>query len=306
MIESRTIQAQYPPGSTIKPVLGLGGLDSHIVNYETTIRDPGYYQLENDDRLYRDWKEWGHGNQVDLHQAIVESCDTFFYGMSDRMGVDRMHEFGSRFGLGERTGLDIPSERPGLWPSRAWKRGARGMPWFPGDNLNMSIGQGYVLATPLQLAVMTATLATRGKLVKPRLVDRIGGADTEKEVVNTFTAQQDHWDYVLKAMEDVVHSARGTAHRSIGLDAPYRMAGKTGTAQVVGIAQDEEYDSESLTEKTRDHALFIGFAPADEPKIAVAVIIENGEQSSEAAKITRKMFDTYMALYNPSSGSGES
>lgn len=299
---NRTIQAQYPPGSTLKPVLGLAGLDSHVVNFETTIRDPGFYQLENDDRLYRDWKKQGHGNKVDLRQAIVESCDTFFYDMSFRMGVDRMHEFGSRFGLGQRTRIDIPSERQGLWPSRAWKRGARGLHWFPGDSLNMSIGQGDVLTTPMQLAVVAATLARRGELIRPRLVERIGDTETEKEVLDSFAGRQDHWDYVLSAMEGVVHDARGTAHWAIGVNTSYRMAGKTGTAQVVGIAQDEEYDSESLTESNRDHALFIGFAPADEPKIAVAVIVENGEKSSEAAKITRKVFDTYMALYQKSAG----
>ncbi|ACR10805.1 penicillin-binding protein 2 [Teredinibacter turnerae] len=293
---NRSIQGQYPPGSTIKPMLGLGGLEAGVVDFDTHIFDPGYYQLENDERLYRDWKKGGHGRRVDLRQAIVESCDTFFYDMAFRMGVDSMHPFGDKFGLGERTRLDIPSERPGLWPSREWKERVRGLHWFPGDSLNISIGQGDVLTTPLQLAVMTATIASRGTHLRPRLVKQLGDQPTEREVVDQIEVQPQYWDYVHSAMEGVVHSARGTAHR-ISRGIGYKMAGKSGTAQVVGIAQDEEYDADKLDERQWDHALFIGFAPVEDPQIAVAIIVENGEHGSSAAgPIAREVFDTYFAM----------
>lgn len=296
---NRTIQGQYPPGSTIKPVLGLAGLHTQTVNFATRIVDPGYYQLENDERFYRDWKKGGHGRKVDLRQAIVESCDTFFYGMAFRMGVDKIHPFGAMFGLGTRTRIDLPSERPGLWPSREWKQHVRGLHWFPGDSLNISIGQGDVLTTPLQLAVMTATLASRGTHLKPRLVRKVGDRETKREVVDQIEADPAYWDYVISAMEGVVHSPRGTAHR-IGRGVDYHMAGKTGTAQVVGIAQDEEYDAEKLDERQWDHALYIGFAPVEAPQIAAAIIVENGEHgSSAAAPIARKLFDAYFEWVAP-------
>jgi len=294
---NRTIQGQYPPGSTIKPMLGLCGLHFGIVNFETTISDPGWYQLENDERYYRDWKKGGHGLHVDLREAIVESCDTFFYDMAYKMGIDHMHAFGRMFGLGTRTQIDLPSERPGLWPSREWKRAVRGLHWFPGDSLNVSIGQGDVLTTPLQLAVMTSTLASRGKHLRPRLVKRIGDEETVREMVDQIDVDDIYWDFVHSAMKDVVHSVRGTAHR-LAAGVKYHMAGKTGTAQVVGIAQGEEYDADKLDELQWDHALYIGFAPVENPRIATAIIVENGEHgSSAAAPIARALFDAYYQYY---------
>lgn len=292
----RTIQGQYPAGSTLKPMLGLGGLELGLTHFNRRINDPGFYQLPNDERFYRDWKKGGHGKHVDLHQAIVESCDTYFYDLAYKMGIDHMHEFGTYFGLGSRTGIDIPSEVQGLWPSRAWKRAARGLHWFPGDSLNVSIGQGDVLTTPLQLAVMTATLASRGERLTPRLVVQVNDQPTYRQRVHQYEGKKANWDYVLGAMEDVVHGLQGTAN-IINRGAKQRMAGKTGTAQVVGIAQGEEYDRDKLHERNRDHALFIGYAPAEAPQIAVAVIVENGEHGSKAAApIARKLFDTYMAI----------
>lgn len=302
---NRSLQAQYPPGSTLKPMLGLAALDSGITTFDKTIRDPGFYKLDNDPRLYRDWKEWGHGHAVDLNQAIRESCDTYFYDMAHNMGVDLMHEAGSRFGLGMRTQLDIVNERAGLWPSRAWKRGARGQVWFPGDNLNMSIGQGAVLTTPLQLAVMTSGLATRGRTLRPKLVKHFGAfnplADSsliENSVLDNlsvYLGAESNWDYVYKAMTEVLHHPKGTAY-AVGKDMTYLMAGKTGTAQVVGIAQGEKYDSEALRERNRDHALFIGFAPVEAPKIAIAVVLENAEKSSKAALVARTVADHYLGV----------
>ncbi len=290
---NRSIQGQYPPGSTLKPMLGLGGLEHKVVHAQTRISDPGFYQLENDERQYRDWKKGGHGKRVDLRQAIVESCDTFFYDMAFRMGIDRMHEFGTHFGLGKKTGVDIPSERGGLWPSKSWKKAHRRMHWFPGDSLNVSIGQGDVLTTPLQLAVMTATLASRGKLIQPRLVQQIGNEPTPVMELGYHQVSSESWDYVINAMEQVVHSPRGTA-KIISRNIGYRMAGKTGTAQVVGMAQNEEYDRNKVKERNRDHALFIAFAPIESPQIAIAVIVENGEHgSSGASPIARAVLDEY-------------
>lgn len=293
---NRAIQGQYPPGSTLKPMFGLGGLESGVITPQWRIRDPGYYQLENSSRRYRDWKKWGHGNQVDLHQAIVESCDTYFYDLAVRLGVDRMHPLGAAFGLGERTGVDIPSERAGNWPSRIWKQAVRGTAWFPGDSLNMSIGQGDVLTTPLQLAVMTAGLATRGVMHEPRLVERIGPESVVTPARLAYSAREENWDYVVSSMQAVIHSRQGTA-KVIAKDAAFHIAGKTGTAQVVGIAQDAVYDRDKIRERNRDHALFIAFAPVENPQVAVAVIIENGEHGSTvAAPIARKVFDTWFAL----------
>lgn len=297
---NRSIQGQYPPGSTLKPLLGLGALHHKVVDPSYAISDPGYYQLEGEERLYRDWKKGGHGHRVNLKMAIAQSCDTYYYDMAYRMGIDRMHSFGVHFGLGQRTGLDIPSERKGLWPSREWKKRVRGLPWFPGDSLNAVLGQGDVLSTPLQLAVMTAAMARKGEFIEPKMVYRVG--DVEQLAVRRDHADNVddvHWQHIHESMEEVIHGLRGTA-QGIRRGMKYRMAGKTGTAQVVGIAQDEEYDSEKLLERQRDHALFVAFAPVKEPKIAVAVIVENGEHgSSTAAPIARQVIDAYMASTRP-------
>jgi len=286
-------ETEYSALQGIKPMLGLGALSKGVITASTKVADPGFYQLENDERVYRDWKRGGHGAFVDIHQAIVESCDVFFYDMGWRMGVDRMHSFGLFFGLGQKTNIDIPSERRGLWPSREWKKESRGLHWFPGNSLNMSIGQGFVLTTPLQLAQMTATLARQGEFIEPRLAQKVSGVPTIPVKRESFEGEQQHWDLILDSMKDVVHSIKGTAH-VVSKDMPYFMAGKTGTAQVVGIAQDEEYDSEALSERNRDHALFVGFAPYENPKIAVAVVIENGEKSSRAGMVARAVMSAYL------------
>ncbi|MFT6201158.1 MAG: penicillin-binding protein 2 [Candidatus Endobugula sp.] len=290
----RAIQGTYPPASTIKPVFGLVGLDSNTITTSHRIFDPGYFKLENDDRLYRDWKRTGHG-WVNVHKAIVQSSDTFFYDMAYRTGIDTLHRYGKMFGLGSRTEVDLPNERAGLWPSREWKKATKRLPWFPGDTINVGIGQGDAAATPLQLAVMTATLANRGVRLKPQLVKAMNGEEVPPEVVSRMDNVSDqHWDAIHKAMHDVVHSSTGTGRR-IGRNLSYKIAGKTGTAQVVGIKQGEKYDSDALKERHRDHALFIGFAPYENPQIAVAIVVENGEAgSSVAAPVARKMFDAHL------------
>lgn len=292
---NRSIIGRYPPGSTIKPLMALAGLEENVVTEYTRVRDPGWYQLPNDERKYRDWKKWGHGKTVDMKQAIVESCDVYFYQLAYDLGIDNIHRYGSEFGLGKPTGIDIPSERGGLLPSREWKRRSKRMPWFPGETLNIGIGQGYMLTTPLQLALMTEVLANRGVAYVPHLLKEVDGSEAPLTMLPTVTLKDErHWDLVNDAMEAVVHSPRGTA-KIIADKARFKMAGKTGTAQVVGIAQDAEYDAESLHKRQRDHALFVGFAPYEHPQIAVAVIVENGEHgSSTAAPIARRMFDEWL------------
>ncbi|WP_237055125.1 penicillin-binding protein 2 [Microbulbifer sediminum] len=292
---NRALQGQYPPGSTLKPMMGLGALAAGVIDRETKVKDPGFYRLPNDKRLYRDWKRWGHGKEVDLIQALTESCDVYFYDTAHRWNIDGMHDIATSFGLGSRTGIDLPIERPGLFPSRAWKRGARGMPWFPGDSLNAVLGQGFVLATPLQLAVMTATIASRGTHFKPQVVMAVDGIEQPPEVLHHVEASEENWDLIFEGMESVVYDTKGTGKRA-GKDLDFRVAGKSGTAQVVGIAQGEQYDSEALKERHRDHALFIAFAPVDDPQIAVAVLVENGETGGGvAAPVARELFADWIS-----------
>jgi len=318
---NRSLQGQYPPGSTIKPIIGLAALYHGLITSSSTINDPGWYQLPNDERYHRDWKREGHGDKVDLFQAIEQSCDTFFYDISYRLGIDRIHAFTKQFGLGEKTGIDSFNERSGLLPSRAWKRASRNKPWFPGETLNIGIGQGYMLVTPLQLAVSTAALATRGERIEPRFIlsgktppksnkEEVGQKENINALINAsennvsshgsenqlddIGVSDYFWDEIHDAMKSVVHGRKGTA-QAIGRNIKYKMAGKTGTAQVIGIAQGEEYDVDAITERQRDHALFVGFAPFERPKFAVAVIIENGGSgSATAAPIARKVFDWLM------------
>lgn len=291
---NRATQGQYPPGSTVKPVFGLAGLKEGVITAKTRIPDPGFYKLQNEERPYRDWKRGGHGAFVDLHQSIVESCDVFFYELSYRLGIDNLYAFSLPFGLGTRTGIDTPHERPGLMPSREWKQDSRGIHWYPGETLNVGIGQGYMLATPMQLALMTSVLANRGSSFEPRLVHAVNGVPVPPVARPKVQLSEEYWQHMVDAMRDVVHGIKGTA-RLISRDLQYEIAGKTGTAQVIGIAHDEEYDSEQIKKRNRDHALFVGFAPVDNPKIALAVIVENGEAGSGvAAPVARKVFDAWL------------
>lgn len=292
---NRALQGQYPPGSTLKPIYALAGLYHGTVTAESKVYDPGWYQLPNDDRFYRDWKKGGHGTWVRLNQSIVQSCDIYYYDLAHRLGIDKLSGFGMRFGLGGLTGIDNTNERPGLMPTREWKRNMRSQAWFPGETLSAGIGQGYVLATPLQLAHSTAVLSHRGEGFRPRLLRAVDGASrTPVPLSRIDDVRDDHWSQVLQAMVDTVHTQRGTAHR-ISKGAAYNIGGKTGTAQVVGIAQDAEYDASQLEKRKWDHALFVAYAPAENPTIAVGVIVENGEHgSSAAAPVARKVMDAWL------------
>jgi penicillin-binding protein 2 len=297
---NRALSGQYPPGSTSKPFYGLAGLEGAITSVEKDVYCIGYYKLPNEPRRYRDWKKQGHGH-MNLNDAITQSCDVYFYDLAYRMGIDRMSEFLASFGFGVKTGVDSTGERTGLLPSREWKRRAEGMPWFPGETLITGIGQGALLVTPLQLANSTAAFAIKGKRFQPHLVRSVEKVpeynliDIASRVADRYELQSEkNWEHVHDAMVNVVHGLRGTAHR-ISRDMEYTAAGKTGTAQVFEIAQDEEYDEETVAEKLRDHALFISYAPADSPQIAVAVIVENGGHgSSVAAPIARRIMDAYL------------
>ena len=301
---NRAVRGRYPPGSTIKPMLALAALETGATNLTRRSICRGFYSLPGSSHRYRDWKPAGHG-EVDLHDAIAESCDVYFYEISRDVGIDRMHYYLTQFGLGELTGVDMRGERAGLVPSREWKRGAfrerADQVWFPGETVIASIGQGYMLATPLQLASATATLAMRGERVRPRLLaateNPINGqrnlAPIEPlqrvEIDNEF-----YWDSILAAMNDVLQGETGTA-RAVGRGAPYTMAGKSGTAQVFSVAQEETYNEDEIEERLRDHALFIAFAPLEEPRIAVAVVVENGSSGSRvAAPMARAMMDLYL------------
>lgn len=292
---NRALQGQYPPASTVKPIFALAGLHYGVVTPETRIRDPGWYQLPNDSRRYRDWRRWGHGETVNMEEAVAQSCDTYFYDLAHRLEIDRLHDFSVRFGFGSLTGIDSTSEQPGLMPSREWKRQVRRQAWFPGETLSVGIGQGAMLATPLQLAVATVALANHGRYYQPRLVSRVG--DTPQlptRMADIEVSNESYWNTVVDTMIAVVHGPLGTA-RGLGRDARYRIAGKSGTSQVIGIAQDERYDRDEIAIRKRDHALFISFAPVEEPRIAVAVLIENGEGGSTVAgPVARKVMDSWL------------
>lgn len=297
---NRALTGQYPPGSTVKPFYGLGALETGVNHRSRQLRCIGYYQLPREDHRYRCWKREGHG-RLDLDQSVAQSCDVFFYDLAHRMGIDAMHDYLAPFGFGRELGIDTRGEEGGLLPSSEWKRRTRGVAWYPGETLIAGIGQGYFLATPLQLAVATSTLAMDGVMPQPHLLKRVEARDgtTEEKAYppagRVAVENPRHWEYVQKAMEHVVHHKKGTAYWSIGVNSSYRIAGKTGTSQVFSIAQDEEYDEELVTKRLRDHALFVSWAPADDPQIVVAVVVENGGSGSTvAAPIAKKVMDHYL------------
>jgi penicillin-binding protein 2 len=294
---NRALRGQYPPGSTVKPFIGLNGLESGTVSFTQKKFCPGFFQLPNHSHKYRDWKKTGHG-PVNMGEAITQSCDVYYYDLSQQLGIDRMHRFLARFGFGSRTGVDLTGEVDGLLPSREWKRANKNASWYPGETLIMGIGQGYFLTTPLQLASATATLSAHGRQRRPRIVQSILEAGASNPVpvheVDQVPIQSDkHWHDVIHAMSQVIEGLRGTA-RLIRSE-HYRIAGKTGTAQVFTVKQEEEYEEEKVAKKMRDHALFIAFAPIEAPSIAVAVIVENGGHGgSVAAPIAKAMMDHHL------------
>lgn len=294
---NRAVQGQYPPGSTVKPIMGMAGLKSGLVTPETTVPDPGWYMLPGSSRRYRDWilriRGTGHAPQVDLNMAIAESCDVYFYDLGRRLTIDRMAEYLAPYGFGDYTAVDTTNERRGVLPSTQWKRDALNQPWYPGETISASIGQGYMLTTPLQLAVATSVLASKGQRFVPRMLQSINGKPVSVPRLDPIIAPEEHWQAVYGGMLEVVHGKRGTA-KALSKGIRYEMAGKTGTAQVIGIAQNAVYNEDEVDERHRHHGLFIAFAPALAPTIAVAIIVENGGGSTAASPIARRVIDTWL------------
>ncbi len=302
-LNNRALRGQYPPGSTIKPFLALAALYYGKRTPEQTIFDPGHWMLPGVSRPFRDWKPGGHGT-VNLHKSIVVSCDTYYYGLANDLGVDAIHRFMTRFGFGSRTGVDIDGELAGLQPSTEWKWQRFKQKWYAGDTISVGIGQGYWLVTPMQLAAAVATLANGGTPVRPRLVRGVQDARTQeiRELPvgdgEAIASRPEHLELVKAAMVDVTRPGGTAAHAAQG--APYLIAGKTGTAQVVAMKSGEKYDEKRVKERHRDHALFIAYAPADDPKIALALLVENGGHGgSTAAPIAREVFDFHLLGKRP-------
>ena len=315
---NRATNGRYAPGSTFKPVVGLAALATGFTDWERTIVDNnGVFRLPNSGREFRDWTWTAKDNTggqgvIDLHRAIYRSSNIYFFHLGHKLPVDAIPRFAERFGFGRVSSIDVADAAPGLLPDSEWKMGARGEGWYPGDNLNLAVGQGDLLATPLQLATVAAIIANRGRIVRPRMLrdneanlPEFEGGEEPSQVVGLGEVGSglgpDDWQKMVEAMEAVVHRGNqgyrqnGTAWAHIGQDIAYRMAGKSGTAQVVGIAQGEDYDEEELDEFSRKHAWFIAFAPVDEPRIAVCVLVENGGSgSSVAGPVAREVLDHYL------------
>lgn len=312
---NRALRGVYPPGSTIKPMIALAALESQSVDPVQIRYCKGFFTLPGSRHRYRDWKPEGHG-WMNLQEALAQSCDTYFYSVAQGLGIDKLSTFMGRFGLGRATGIDIEGEKTGLLPSREWKIRAFSRPadrvWFPGDTVNIGIGQGYMLATPLQLAHMAATIGMRGKTFEPRLVSAIREARTGE--VRQIPPQPSpgvdgvdpaRWKRIIDGMVGVTTPPRGTA-RGSAAGAPYSIAAKTGTAQVFSVGQTEKYDEKTIEERLRDHALFVAFAPAEAPRVALAVLVENGRSGSgTAAPVARKVMDAYLVPSQAVAKTGE-
>jgi penicillin-binding protein 2 len=297
-LNNRALRGQYPPGSTIKPFMALAGLNFNTRKPEQTISDPGVYYLPGSSRQYRDWKAGGHGS-VNMFKAIQVSCDIYFYGLATELGIDNIFSYMSRFGFGKKTGIDMEGETSGLLPSQEWKMKRYQQIWYPGDTVSVGIGQGYSLVTPLQLAFATATLANDGVAFKPHLVKEVQSPRSNenrliaKESLYDLNIGAKDLDLVRRAMVAVTQPGGTAVYASLGT--PYHIAGKTGTAQVIAMKQGEKYDEKAVDERHRDHAWFIAYAPAEEPRIALAVLAENGGHGgSTAAPIARKVMDYYL------------
>ena len=306
---NRATNGQYAPGSTFKPVVGLAGIASGAMQWDTQIDDNGSFRLPGGEREYRDWS-WTVDNSggqgvVDLRRAIYRSSNVYFYDVASRLDVNYLAGFAEDFGFGRNLAVDISDASRGLVPDPEWKLGAKGEKWYQGDSVNMGIGQGDLLVTPLQIATYVAMIANGGKTVRPRMVKGPEAAPVSDaasyEPTHLTSLTDDDWLRLIASMEDVVHlggqgfRGNGTAWAYIGQDISYRMAGKSGTAQVVEIRQGEEYNEEELSEFRRKHAWFMAFAPVDDPQIALAVLVENGGGgSSVAAPVARKVVDAYL------------
>ncbi|MBV6754349.1 penicillin-binding protein 2 [Pseudomonas chlororaphis] len=292
---NRALRGLYAPGSTIKPEVAIAGLDSGVISPTTRVFDPGYFQLPNVEHKYRNWNHSGDG-WVDLNAAIMRSNDTYFYDLANKLGIDRLHDYLNKFGVGQKVSRDMFEESPGLMPSREWKRTTRRQAWFPGETVILGIGQGYMQVTPLQLAQATTLIANKGVWNRPHLARTIGQVAPvdQNPIPNIVLHDPRQWEQVNYAMQLVMHDPRGIA-RAAAVGAQYRIAGKSGTAQVVAIKQGERYDRLKTSERNRDNALFVGFAPAEDPQIVISVMIENGEAGGRVAgPVVREILDAWL------------
>ncbi|MDC8830895.1 penicillin-binding protein 2 [Alteromonas gilva] len=302
---NRATQGQYPPASTVKPLLGLLGLESNTIDEQYSINDTGRFRLPNVTHVWRDWKKWGHGKDVNITKAIELSCDTYYYGLAYEMGIDAISDYMSEFGFGDYTGIDLYEESDANLPSRGWKRARFNQPWYIGDTIAVGIGQGYWTSTPVQLVHATNALVNNGTRFVPQILRGYyeANGETSLEPLKTLRpieiVDQNNWHIIQDAMFKTVNSEIGTARFAFA-NTPYQSAGKTGTAQLFSVAQDEEYVAEEVDERLRDNAMYIGYAPYEAPEITVAVVVENvGGGSKYAAPMARKMMDTYFELYRP-------
>ena len=282
-LANKTVQGTYPPGSTFKMVTALAALEEGVIGPDDTVYCPGF--VEKGGRRFHCWRRGGHGN-VDLVKSLEQSCDVYYYEIAERVGIDKIAEMARRLGLGERHDIPLPAVAGGLAPDKAWKRETRGTDWVVGDTLNASIGQGFVLASPLQIAVMTARIAS-GRAVSPRLVKSIDGIEQATAPAEALDISPTNLEHIRQGMFAVSNSRRGTAYRTRVVDDTMRIAGKTGTSQVRNITAAERaqgvFRNEDLPWERRDHALFVAFAPYDAPEIAVSVVVEHGGGGSTAA-----------------------
>ena len=300
-LSNRAIQGQFPPGSTFKIIMAIAALEEGVVNPESFIQDPGFFPFGN--RQFRDWKKGGHG-AVNLHRAIVESCDTYFYQLGAKLGVDRIAKWSRAFGLGEKSGIALDDEKSGIIPDTEWKRKRFRQPWFPGETISVAIGQGYVTVTPLQLANMMAAVANGGKLFRPYLVSKVESLDgaTVREygpdLIRNIELKPDTLGRVQRGLADVVHGPGGTG--AAARSPLVRVAGKTGTAQVIEM-KGAYLKSEHLSYENRDHAWFVAYGPVEDPQIAVAILVEHGGHGGDAAApIAKKLFEKMAARQNGS------
>ena len=294
---NRAIQAAYPPASTVKPFVAVSALSAGVITKNTTLFDPGWWQLPGTEKRFRDWKKWGHG-RLNVTKSLEESADTFFYQVAFDMGIDRLSEWMTKFGYGQRTGIDLPQESAGNMPTREWKLNRFKKPWYQGDTIPVGIGQGYWTATPLQMNKALMALINDGVLKVPHLLlsAKSGGKTTPYQAPEAETIGDVHsgyWEIAKDGMYGVANRANGTAHKSF-MGAPYKIAAKSGTAQVFGLKANETYNAHKISERLRDHKLMTAFAPYDNPRVAITIILENGGSGAAVGTIMRQILDHIM------------
>ncbi|MGL9720226.1 peptidoglycan DD-transpeptidase MrdA [Symbiopectobacterium sp.] len=294
---NRATQGLYPPASTVKPYIAASALSANVIIPTTSLFDPGWWQLPGSEKRFRDWKKWGHG-RLNVTKSLEESADTFFYQVAYDMGIDRLAEWMNKFGYGEYTGIDLAEERSGNMPTREWKQKRFKRPWYQGDTIPVGIGQGYWIATPIQMAKALTTLINDGNVKTPHLLYSARNSGVivpyrQQEVSRLSDVRASYWEIAKDGMYGVANRQNGTAHKFFA-DAPYKIAAKTGTAQVFGLKENETYNAHKIAEHLRDHKLLTAFAPYNNPKIAISIVLENGGAGPAISALVRQMLDHIM------------